>query len=362
MSAKPSPGADPRPPPKRRRWPLALLALAALAASAHALAWLWLVLRLEDGVADWAAQRRAEGWTVAHGPPARGGWPLAAALAVPQVALRRAGFAWESAQVTLTLAPRSLDRLTLGAAGAQALEVAGQRIPAATEGLAVTLPLDPRGYAVSGLPRAASLAAIRLRFDLPAGPIEIGALRLDLAAGDGRAPEDPLLRLRGTAATLALPRSLAALPGLSVLGPGLDRLGLDLVASGPWPGIGGTPTLQAARWRDGGGTLEAREIGFGWGAARLGATALLALDAGLQPAGEGMLRLAGAGTVLEAAQAAGMIGRREVAGAQMLLALMQRPPPEGGPPQLEVPLMLERRRLSLGGMSLAQVPPLPWPR
>lgn len=362
MPAKPSPGADPRPPSQRRRWPLALLALLACIGGLHGLAWLWLVQRLEEGVAAWVAQRRAEGWTVQHGVPARGGWPLAATLLVPEVALRQGGLGWEARQVSLTLAPRSIDRLTLGADGPQVLDLGGQRIPMTTEALAVTLPLDGRGYAVSGLPRDAVLGAARMRLDLPAGALEVVAPRLELAAGEGRGPEDPLLRLRGAAVTVTLPRALAAMPGLAVLGPSLDRIAFDLLASGPWPGGAGAPTARATRWRDGGGTLELRELGIGWGAARLGATALLALDAGLQPAGEGTLRLAGANAVLEAAQAAGMIGRREVTAAQLLLTLMQRTPPEGGPPQLEVPVVLERRRLSLGGLALTQLPALPWPQ
>jgi hypothetical protein len=346
---------------RRRRWPLALAAGLGLVVGAHAIAWLWLVLRLEDGIALWVAARRAEGWDISHGPPARGGWPMAAQLAMPAVSLRHGGLGWQAQQVTLTLEPRRLDRLTLGASGPQRLDAGGQQIPLATEGLVMTLPLEVGGYAVSGLPRDATLSAGRLRLDLPEGALDLAAPRLALAAGDGRGPEDPLLRLHGMATSLTLPPALASQPGVAVLGSSLDRIAIDLVAGGPWPGAAGSPAARAAAWRAGGGSLEVRELGFGWGAARLGTTGRLALDTALQPAGEGMLRLTGAAAVLDAARAAGLIGRREVAGAQMLLSLMQRTPPEGGPPQLQVPMALEGRRLSLGGLSVAQIPPLAWP-
>ena len=295
MPAKPLPNiADPAGtrPRRRRLRRLAAAAVAVVAlATTHAAAWIWLTGELRDGVAAWAALRRAEGWQVGHGPPARGGWPFAVALTVPDVALR----------------------------------------------------------------------ADRLGLYLPAGPVALAALRLDLASGDGLRPGDPLAALHGVAASLTLPPALAALPGLAVLGPRLDRLSLDMAVSGPWPGLAGGPAARAARWRDGGGTLELRGLAFDWGAASASAAATFALDAALQPAGAGTLRLAGGAAVLEAAREAGMIGRREVATAQMLLPMMQRVPPEGGPPRLEVPLVLEQRTLVLAGLTLLRLPGLAWP-
>jgi hypothetical protein len=162
-------------------------------------------------------------------------------------------------------------------------------------------------------------------------------------------------------AQVVLPPGLAGQRGLSLLGPSLEGLRLDLALTGPWPGPAGTPALRAARWRDAGGTLELRTLALAWGAATATASATLALDATLQPAGAGTLRLAGAPAVLEAAQAAGLVGRRDAAAAGMLLAMMQRTPPEGGPPRLEVPVVLERRALSLAGLTLLRLPPWRWP-
>lgn len=365
MQAKPLPNiTDPAGTrPRRRRLPrLAAVAVAVVTlATTHAAAWIWLTGELRDGVAAWAALRRAEGWQVGHGPPARGGWPFAVALTVPDVALRRAGTGWQAETVALTLAWPGLDRLRVAPAGRQALELDGTVMPMAAEGLVADLPLGRDALGIAGLPRDAALRAERLSLDLPAGPVALAALRLDLASSDGLRPGDPLAALRGMAASLTLPPALAALPGLAVLGPRLDRLSLDVAVSGPWPGLSGSPSARAARWRDGGGTLELRGLAFGWGAANASATATFALDAVLQPAGAGTLRLAGGAAVLEAAREAGMIGRREVATAQMLLAMMQRVPPEGGPPRLEVPLVLEQRTLVLAGLTLLRLPGLAWP-
>jgi hypothetical protein len=360
MPAKPSPPATTR-PPRRRRWPFVALALVLLLGGLHAALWAWATARLEEGAAAWAGLRRAEGWQVAHGPATRGGWPLSARLTLDGVALRRDGIGWQAEHLTLDLSPGSPDRLRLGAGGRQALLAGDQAVPMLAEGMVADLPLGPRGIGIAGLPRDAALRAERLRLDLPAGPLELAALRLDLASGDGAGPGDPLVVLRGSVARVALPPGLAGMPALAALGPGLDRVSLDAALSGPWPGLAGPPALRAARWRDGGGTLELRALEFGWGAARAGMTAALALDGALQPAGEGVLRLAGAGAVLDALREAGLIGRREASGAQLLLAMMQRSPPEGGPPRLDLPVVLERRALSLAGMALGRLPPLSWP-
>lgn len=343
----------------RRRWLLPLLVVPVLVAAVHAALWFWATTRLEQEATLWAALRRAEGWEVRHGPPARGGWPTQARLGIPDVSLQRDGAGWQAGQVALGLSPAAWDRLALSAAGPMAIAVGGQVYPMAAEGLAADLPLGPPR--VSGLPRDAVLRADRLRLDLPGGQLEASTLRVDLVGGDGAGPQDPLVTLRGHAATIVLPPRLAAAPGVKLLGQTLDRVAIDVAISGPWPGLAGAPAARAARWRDGGGTLDVRELGFGWGAARAGMTAVLALDGALQPAGEGILRLSGAGAVLDAAREAGLIGRREVTAAQMLLVLMQRTPPEGGPPRLEIPAMLERRTFSLGGMALGQLPAWQWP-
>jgi hypothetical protein len=103
-------------------------------------------------------------------------------------------------------------------------------------------------------------------------------------------------------------------------------------------------------------SIEAAELR--WGAVEATLTGLVALDGALQPSGSGTLRLAGGPLLLDAALAAGMIGRREAEAARWLLALSQRVPPQGGPPQIELPISLGGGVIGLGGVVAIPFPVL----
>jgi len=71
------------------RWWIVLLAVPLVLLLADTLYW-WIAVRnLERGYAAWEAYGRAAGWSVQHGAPVHGGWPLAATLAVPGLSLAR---------------------------------------------------------------------------------------------------------------------------------------------------------------------------------------------------------------------------------------------------------------------------------
>src|ERR1700759_5702941 len=73
---------------RRRLW-IIPAAIVVLLAAAHTLYWFWAERQLQDGFAAWLQARRGEGWTVkTSGPPVRGGWPLAATLTAPDLALQ----------------------------------------------------------------------------------------------------------------------------------------------------------------------------------------------------------------------------------------------------------------------------------
>jgi len=345
----------------RLRRPLALLALLlAVLAGGHAALWAWLAARLESEVGRWAAERRAAGWEISHGPPRRTGWPLEVALDLPDVVLRAEGLAWQAARVRLALAAPELDRLRITAEGAQRLGLAGGSAPLATAGLHASLRIGPGAAGPGGLPREAALRAEMLHLDLPSGPLRVEGLRLDLASSAVAGPEEAMVLLRAEALAVALPPDLAAAPGLALLGPALRALRLEAAATGPWPGLAGPAAVRAARWRDGGGVVELRGVALNWGPVEANGSAVLAFDEALQPAGAGTLALVGAADLLRAAQAAGLVGRRDAAGAQLLLAMLQRRPPAGGPPRLDLPVALEAQGLTLGGVPLARLPRWHW--
>jgi hypothetical protein len=335
-----------------------LLLLAGLGAG-HAMLWQWMADQLEDGFAAWAAVRRAQGWQVAHGPPERGGWPFAATLTLPQFRLAGGeatlpgGMAWQAETLVLRLQLPRLDRLQLDMAGRHQLRLGEADLPFTADRLHGALPLER-----DVLPSALTVEGEGLRLDTAAGPMALRTLQLALAARITAIEGEPAVTLRGAADDLTLPADAG--PALVTLGRTIASVMLEAAISGPVP-PGRSPAARAEAWREGGGTLELRSLALRWGPVAATTTATLTLDEALQPMGAATLRLAGGAEALDAAAAAGLVPARTAATARAFVRLLSRPPPEGGPPQIEVPLALEDRTLTLARIAVARLPVWHWP-
>ncbi|MGQ0677516.1 MAG: DUF2125 domain-containing protein, partial [Rhodospirillales bacterium] len=66
--------------------------------------WFALAGRLEQGIARWEAERRAEGYAVARGPIGRGGFPLALTFTLPspQIARPDPPLQWQAEALSLS--------------------------------------------------------------------------------------------------------------------------------------------------------------------------------------------------------------------------------------------------------------------
>lgn len=332
--------------------------LAALLVAGHAVLWRWMAAQLEAGFQDWAGQRRAGGWRVEHAAPVRGGWPFAATLTLPRFRLEGGGatlpggMEWQAEALVLRLAPPRLDRLVVEMPGRHRLRLGALELPFAADRLAAALPLE-RGV----LPSEARLEAERLRLGTPAGPWEAESAGLEIETRMTAIEGEPAASLRAEATAVQGPPVAAA---AGVLGRAAESLALDLALTGPVP-PGRGPAAKADAWREGGGTLELRRLALHWGPVAAEASATLTLDEALQPMGAGVLRLSGGDAAVQAAAAAGMLTRQAAATGRMVLRLLSRTPPEGGPPRLEVPLALEERVLTAARVRLAELPEWHWP-
>jgi hypothetical protein len=342
-----------------RRAFVALAATLALLAAADTVLWRVAISWLEQDLAVWQAQRRAAGWTVTAGPPARGGWPWAARLDLPSLALTGGqadlpgGVAWRGERVGLGVALLRPRRLVVTVGGAQDLRLGGlPPLAVSADSFALEIPLEPGGPA-----RSAELDAAGLRVRTPAGEATIARLaghgETRAVAGPGEAP----LSVVASADQIVLPD---VLPNRAwALGPRIAAASLDAALTGRLaPGMG--PAWSAAAWRDGGGTLEVRRFAVGWGPLGLTGSATLALDAQLQPMGDANVRIVGAAATLDALAAAHTVSPRAAQAAGGVLALLARVPEGGGPPQVQVPLTLRDRTLALGGFPLVRMPVWVW--
>jgi len=343
----------------RRRWRVWLIALAIpmLLAAGDTLYWYIAKRNLENGFAAWLAGRRAAGWVAATQTPVAGGWPLAATLTVPDVSLAGAtqeipgGFSWRTQQLTLRVALLDPGEVTIAAAGAQRLRLAdGPAIPYTADDLHVALPIQTE------LPQSADLSADDVRADLPGGvDLALGALRLHLDLKPNAPAGEPVatfsLRTRAISPPAPLDR---------VLGRRIASLTAEGALDGPVVPAG-TPAASAAAWRDGGGSLAIRHLALNWGPLDLTGSATLALDAQLQPMGAGSARAVGYADTLDALAAHGVITRSAATAAKAVLSLLAHNPDDGSPPDVEVPLTLQYRTLSMRQVPLLRLPQLDWP-
>ncbi|MCR0983318.1 DUF2125 domain-containing protein [Roseomonas populi] len=339
----------------RPRWLLLFAGLLlVLLAVAHTLLWHAMAGRLQAGYDAWAASRRAQGWRVEHAPPIRGGWPLSATLRLREFHLAGGnatlpgGLDWTAPVVTLRVAMHRLGELRVTSGGPQRLRLGATEIPFAADRLTASLPLQ-----ANVLPRGGEFETSRLRIGTAAGGIDIGSARLSLDSRMTAIEGEPAISLEGEAENVTLP---AATP----LGRQLQEVRIDAALTGPLPG-GRNPTNRAATWRDAGGTLELRRLELRLGPATAQATATLALDDALQPMGAGTLKLTGAEAVLDSLASAGLVTPRNAALARRVVTALARPPAEGEPPQIEVPLTLERQGLAVARIPVARLPPVIWP-
>jgi hypothetical protein len=347
---------------RRRKLWIVLLAVPLLLAAADTLYWYVAVRSLENGFAGWLAERRALGWTATVGRTARGGWPLAATLTVRGVLLTGGepdipgGLSWRTERLILrTDLPRP-GMLDVASEGMQRLRLADRpEFPYTADQLHLTLPL-----AAGGPPRSAAVAARNLRAGIPTGSdatasVTVGVLDLRLDFKPTAQSGEAALGFALDASAIGLPATLAR-----PLGPRVASLTLQGALDGPVLRTR-APRERAAAWRDGGGTLEVQHLAVNWGPLDLTAGATLTLDEQLEPMGTGSARIVGYAETLDALAAHGVISRSAATAAKAVLSLLAHTPEDGGPPDVEVPLTLQYRTLSMRQVPLLRLPEIDWP-
>lgn len=107
--------------------------------------------------------------------------------------------------------------------------------------------------------------------------------------------------------------------------------------------------------------MELHRVVVGWGQTRIEGTATLALDEDLQPMGTGTGKISGYGAALDALAANAVLTRSAAKAAKAVLTLLANTPADGKPEEVEVPLTLQFRTLSVQQVPLVRLPELDWP-
>ncbi|MBO0710176.1 MAG: DUF2125 domain-containing protein [Acetobacteraceae bacterium] len=359
-------------------------------AIAHTLYWRAVEQQLERGLEEWVAARRAEGWQVRIGRTERRGWPLAARLLVTDVGLEGGpddlpgGLAWNADRLELSVRLLDPRQLSIEPEGTQRLRLSVLPAVAYTaDRIRADIPLDPGGKVHHVTVRADNIragiaensAAVRTGLQATSGlgtPLTVGLLQaaIDLYPDRARTSEAlaaPVAGLTLSAEAIGLPSGLGR-----ALGGHISSLSFDGTLSGPLPStdpqfareLGARMpgvTRRASAWRDGGGSVAVQRVSLGWGPLGLTARGSLGLDAHLQPTATGSARVVGYAETLDRLATSGLISPGAATAVKALAGLIARTPEGGGPAEIEVPLSLQDRMLSIRQIPLARIPELTWP-
>jgi hypothetical protein len=346
---------------KFRRFGYALIALLVLLVVADVAYWNLAANRMRDGIRAWTADRTAEGWRIHTGPMTIGGWPNTVVARLPDVVMTHdptdqpgafpVPVRFASGAVSVLVSLFQPTTLTLALQGDQRIEMAGSPpLLVAGEALDVRLPLTSptdreitfSGRDVRVQPAAKTWMARIETIDGTASlaDTEAGAAAIDFTC---------------SAETINLPTGFKY-----PLGPSITELSVGGTLNGPFP-PGGALAASASAWRDGGGSLEVKEAVLDWGPLTLTSTATLALDDQLQPMGSGSAKVSGYQDALDHLAAAGVLTKSAATVAKAMLSLLAGTGTGDAPSEVEVPLTLQYRTLSMRQVPLVRLPELDWP-
>lgn len=341
-----------------RRLVLGVLSAVLLAALMWTGWWFYLEHRLSAGFDQWAAARRADGWTVTVRERHLAGWPATARLRLIDAVIDGGGpvlpvrLDWHAPELDLDLAPLSPAVLVMHPRGRQEVAAGGD------PGLWAEGPLEIRLTLAQSSPSIPlSFAGRGLRIAPRAGgrPAVIARLTGNATVNPGAGADADAVSLDFATGRIDLPAG-----GSWPLGEFVQSSSGNIGVSGPVPPRG-TPEQRARAWQAAGGNVTLREGGLHWGPLDAVVTGSGSLDAALQPSAEAVIHATGFAQAMDVLAAHKVMPEHAALAAKAVLSLIADAPAGGGQPVLTVPLSLRDGILAAHGIPLVRVRPMAWP-
>lgn len=343
-----------------RRMAIGLPILAAL----YSAGWYLVANRLEDGIARWTDERRADGWTASYTSLRLEGFPFSwrARIEKPQLATQRTvpALHWSGPAILLDWKPWDPSRIGFAASGGHRLDLTDP----STKGAANLVFRQATGNLVFGTSGRLDRLALAID-DADWGEQEherVQLNRLDMMVDTTPPPRtDPTTQhpaafhLTGSVHGLTLPESLK-----TPLGRTIGSFSLDATLMGKIGNGGILPALAA--WRDDGGILEIDRFALGWSRLVLEATGTFAFDIAMQPIIATQATLRGHNETLDALVGAGILAPGESLMVRMAFRLLERSDGPGKPDEIRIALTVQEGWLYVGPVRLLRLPPIRWQR
>ena len=363
---------DYKPPPylKVIRYSLISVVIAALLSLSYTGLWFFGATQLRKAVLGWVEMRRSEGVAVTYDRLELSGFPSSLQVLMTAPKMSRAGFGGQGAESTG-------GRLEASRFLAQAVPWKFNQFDVDLSGeLAASFAHEGKLINYKGAAKRLFSRWIMHGDGLPsAAKIEVKGLGLAHANGKKGAPPQVQVKSLHLTAERVFPGEIThqtptfslKLTGKDLRVPEFIPLPLgqdvsDLLVLGKILGELPPSSLVKAlsKWRDGGGTVEVKQIRLRHGPLDVLANGTLALDKELQPVGAMTARIRGFFATVDRLRRAGLIRSRDAAMAKLVLGALARRPSGGGPSTVSLPLTIQKGKLYAGPVTLAELPVIDW--
>ncbi len=370
----------PKTSPAPRRRPLRILGIAlavvVVLVAAYGAYWMVLSSQLEAGIRRWIAEREAEGYRIGYASLARGGFPRTAQVVMTAPAVTAPSedargptspdtvpWTWSTTRLIVAIDLFNPRRFTVDLAGAHTLGIGagGEQRRYQAEAGAFTLVGEAGNAETPIVLGVRDLVLTPLPGTSPGvSPADGAGETLTIARFDARGwpandagadPLSPHAHLVATATGLGLPRWLELPLGHDVARIALEATVRGAMTPGPWP-------RMLFRWRDAGGVLDVAALEAQYGPLTITGSGTLALDGGGQPIGAFATRTSGLSEAVEMLQANGTLRQSEAMVAKLAVSVLAGSADRAAP--VSIPLTLQDRRLTVGPITLMQMPEIHW--
>lgn len=332
----------------------------AIAAAAYTGYWFLAAEEIEEQIAAWADEQRAQGVSVQTGEPKVSGFPLRfeVDMTEPEIDDPTSGWGWRGRALKAHMRPWNFSQVTFRLNGINTVRYFdGEEWRtincAISDGIAyLTLDGDRE---ISDI--ALEVTGLEVDGIGENGPTRIERLRAHglAPANQGPTAESEIVRAAFDAEGISLPAGFG-----EELGESIEFLNLNASLRGPMP-HDNDPALAIAAWRDGGGTLELDSFRVRWGPLGIESNGTIALDGEMRPIGALTADIIGYGDVIDALIMSNMIPLGDAFLAKVAFNMLAEKPEDGPPVLRSVPVTVQNGGLFVGPVAVAKVPPLEIP-
>ncbi len=318
--------------------------------------WIATAVVLNRHANQWMSAQRQSGLDIQYGEPIFSGFPAKVSITYPNLSLAattsQTAWTWKTRAITLSTLPLFMNEMSFNLTGAHTISIA--------DAPSLILNVDT-GSAMLGIRTTrdgrvtfADLSVENARLIWPVEDALVLALNSGKISISQETSSDHsvlTLNLRDIRLPIQTPLPLKS-----------NIRGTRLVAEVSNLDIKPTVIETVREWQKNGNVLEIREFAIDWPPFSIAGSGTAALDEELQPTGTFGARIQGFFELLDILKADGVVKSQDASMAKIVLGLLSRTPPAGGPPELSVSITIEDQTVYAGPARLMDFPSINWAR